>query len=330
MIDYTKAPGKTLLLEELQNIYIAIVEKHGEKAYSCEWIQKSECRWLYVQVSRKYKIKWNDFRKQCGIHVELFKTKTLQDIVEEYKSIVVKYGEKAYRCQWMNENGYNWLYQQVRIKHKLSWNEFKKMCGVDRILMRIDLSLENLIEEYKSIVLEHGEKAYNILWMKENKNQWLCDQVRSKYNLSWDEFRRLCGFEFDNKFAKRIETLNDLIKKYKLVVGKYGEKAYSCEWMKRNGYGWIYDLCKRYTSSWREFKKLCGIFDIYRRNVSFEYLIDEYSRVIKTHGELSYRTKWLIGNGYGWIVSQIHERFNMSWKQFVQMCKPKVEVEFTW
>ena len=253
VIDYTKAPGKILSLKELQEIYVAIVEEHGEKAYSCEWMSKNGYNWLYLQSLQKHKIKWNDFRKQCGINNEL----NLEDIIKKYQSIVDEYGEKAYRSQWILKNGYSWIYTRISKKHGLEWNDFKAMCGFNNKLRREILSIKGLIEEYKSIVKEHGKKAYSSEWIAKNEYGWLYQQVTRKHKIKWDEFRIQC--EIDIKL-NRFMTLEELIEEYKSIVKEYGKKAYSSEWIAKNEYGWLYEqVSKKHKISWKQFIQMCKL-----------------------------------------------------------------------
>ncbi|HUU88872.1 MAG TPA: hypothetical protein VMX17_14130, partial [Candidatus Glassbacteria bacterium] len=159
-------------------------------------------------------------------------------------------------------------YKQVTRKYKLSWNEFRKKCGVDVTLTRMDLSLEDLMEEYKAIIEEHGEKAYSSPWMRKNGYEWIYTQSIRKHKLSWNEFRKKCGVEFKSKFESRDLSLDDLI--------------------------------------------------------------EEYQPIIKEHGEKAYSSGWIIENGYKWIYKQINEKHKIPWSHFVQMCKPEIEMEFSW
>jgi len=195
MIDCSKPPGKVLFFEDLKSIYIQIVNEYGKDTYSCVWMKKNGFGWLYEQVVKKYKIKWNTFREDCGVYVVFRRTNlSLQNLIKEYKKVVKKHKEKAYSNEWMRQNGYLWLCQQIAQKHKMKWNEFKKLCGFDSILVKRTLPLESLIKEYKKIVKKYKEEAYSCTWMKKNGYDWLYRQVSNKYRIPWKQFIQMCGF----------------------------------------------------------------------------------------------------------------------------------------
>ena len=329
----SKAPGKTLPLDELKRIYLAIVEEHGEEAYSSTWMEKNGYRGLLRQVYEKHKMKWDDFRKQCGIKFNnRFKSRneTLEELIGIYKSIVLKNGEKTYSCKWVIENGHKWIYRQVTKKHKISWPKFRKKCGIDATLNREDvLSLNDLVEEYKSITKEHGEKAYSSDWIQKNGYSWLYDQVSNKHKLSWDDFRKKSGI--DVIFNRKDVLLEDLIEKYKSIIREHGEKAYSCEWLRKNGYLWLYEqINKKYGMEWNDFRKQCGIDVIFKRkNLSLNDLMEEYESIIKESGEKAYSCGWMDKNSHNWLCTQVRKH-DIPWPHFVQMSKPKIEIEFSW
>jgi len=324
MIDYTKAPGRILLLKELQEIYIDIVKNYGEEAYSSRWMRKNGYSWFPQQVSVKHKIEWNEFREKCGFDIKLKYSKknlSLENLIEQYKKVVEEHGEKAYKSNWMQRSKYNWLYLQIKNKYEKTWKEFIKLCGFNSDkLYKINFSINDLIKEYKIIVEEHEEKAYNSSWIQKNGYYWLFSQVTRKYKMKWNEFKNKCGFNFILK--KEILSLAQLKEKYKEIVLKHGKKAYSSKWIIKNNYHWLYrQVIKNHKMKWNEFKESCGIKDMLRKDlISLEEIIKEYKLIVKEHGKKAYSSGWIIKNKYGWLYWQISKKYKFKWNDFRKQC----------
>jgi len=318
-----KPPGRLLSVEELRAAYLCIIKKHGKKAYSSYWMNRNGYNWLYEQVVRKHKIKWNDFKDKCGFNGILKRDfLSLEDLKEEYKNIVKKHGEAAYNCKWLSENSYSWLYGQLNRNYNIKWTDFRKQCGFNKILHRDNLSLENLKDEYKKVVKKHGEDAYSSSWLNKNNYSWLCQQISKKYKIKWDVFRGQCGFDVKLKYTKREETLKDLIDEYKQIVEKYGEIAYSCNWLIHNGYNWLYEqVFKKHKIKWGDFRKQCGFDNVLQReNLSLKDLKEEYKNIVKEYGEDAYSSNWIRNNGYSWLYSQVSVTYRIKWNNFKIQC----------
>ncbi len=130
------------------------------------------------------------------------KNLTLEDLQKMYGDIISQYGEKAYSSTWIRKNNYSWLYQQVVQKCKITWSDFRKKCGFNVTLNHERISLQQLIEEYRLIVKERGEKSLSCGWIQKNGYWWVYRQATIKNKLSWKEFKSRCGIKVHKEGEK--------------------------------------------------------------------------------------------------------------------------------
>jgi hypothetical protein len=84
---------------------------------------------LYQRTKRIHNLSWHDFKLSCGFNdFDRNKKYTLEEDQQSYIDLRNNHPE-ARSSSWMKDNGYNALYRRVSKMHKLSWNEFKKLCG---------------------------------------------------------------------------------------------------------------------------------------------------------------------------------------------------------
>jgi len=318
-------------MEELYSVYLDIVKIHGEKAYNSNWLSGNGYSRIVNQI-RKRNISWIDFRKKCGFKIiNKFKRRneTLEELMDIYKSLIRKHGEKAYSSNWICKNGHQWLANQVRVKHKLTWNEFRKKSGIDKVLIRKIKPINELITEYLLILKKHGEIKYRSqLWMVKNGYRWITNHVR-KNNISWIDFNRKTGIKV--KPIRREYNIDELIESYKRAVKKHGENAYRSTWMSNNGYLWLYQRSRKLGFYWADFRKKCGFNKpLQRERLSIQELLEEFKSIESIHGEDDTRkVKWMMNNGYRWITEQVLN-YDIKWNCFIQMSKKEIEMEFKW
>jgi hypothetical protein len=111
--------------------------------------------------------------------------KTLESLKDCYKEIIKENGEKAYSSSWMYKEGYSWLYQQVVSKHKIRWDDFRKMCGITESLHHPTMTFEDII-----IVKETGTQYQSSHWLAKNGKSWLVQRLRYK-GIKWSDFMKV-------------------------------------------------------------------------------------------------------------------------------------------
>ncbi|HUU88875.1 MAG TPA: hypothetical protein VMX17_14145 [Candidatus Glassbacteria bacterium] len=328
-----KPPYKTLPFDELISIYKAIVDKFGDKSLNSGWMSKNGFSWMHGQILKKHKISWNEFKNKCNFK-SIFRRDnlSLEELIIEYKKTIKENGEKAYSSRWIiKESGKCWIHGQATKSHGLSWNEFREKCGIKHKIKhgKREETLEELKNIYTNIVKKHGEKAYKCMWVIKNGPSGLYEQVTRKHKLTWNEFREACGIDF--KFKNKHVSLKKLINIYKSVVDEHGKSAYNNVWMRNGEYRWIVSNVNDHGLSWNEFKEACGInFKLKRTNMELPEIIDIYVNVINENGNKSLSISWAVKNGYNWLTQQIKIKHKIPWRRFVQMCKPEIEMEFSW
>jgi hypothetical protein len=242
-------------LEELIKIYQDIRKEHGDKAINSRWFRNGEHAWLYGQVCKKYKIKWEDFKNKAGFKDEpLNRFVTFEELLQSYRDVRERHSE-ANSSGWMIRNDYGWIYTQVRKKYKMKWDEFKKQSGFDdQPLNRKNLTLEDLVEEYKVVRKEHGDKAKSCKWIQTNGYKWLHNHALQDHGLQWNEFKKTCGFKNDSIKRHRM-TIEELLEEYKDIRKEHGDKAKTSNWLYKNKYSWLPQQVTR-AMPWAEFLKL--------------------------------------------------------------------------
>lgn len=309
---HKKMPVKKLILE-----YKSIRKKHGEQARSSGWIQK-KYHWLYLQVNR-LGIPWHEFKNQAGYNDPSYRKRLpLAELVEHYQKVRAKY-EEADNINWLQENGYGYIYSQVCTTDSFNWHEFKKLAGYnDPITVRTPLRpLKVLKGEYRKLRKKHGDDAKTITWMNQNEHGWIPRQAKKHYGLEWMEFKKKCGYK-DVPTQRKKQTLPQLTAEYKKLRRKHGAKTKPAKWLKANGHGWLTQQVHRfYKLSWHEFKKQAGFNDApYQRAPStFEILKSEYRAIRKKHGDKASSTDYLREKGYGYLYQAV-KKMGYKWAQF--------------
>ena len=317
-------------IEEIRSVYLDIVRIHGGNAYKSDWLSKNGYNKLTYQI-RKRKIHWIKFREECGIKGVKrapIRKETLEELMEIYKTLIKKHGEKAYSSDWLRRKGHQGLLKQVRSKHDLTWNEFRKKCGIDKVFIRKIMSIDELIPEYLLILKKHGKTTYRTQsWMGRHGYRWMTDHVR-KSDISWVDFNRKIGFK-----VKRLGSeydIDELVEEYKKVVKKHGENAYRSTWMTDNGYLWLYQRSRKLGFYWDDFRKKCEFNNtLQRKKFRIKELLEEFKPIKNEHGDNTCKIKWMMNNGYRWITEQVLS-YDIKWSQFVQMSKDEIEMEFHW
>ncbi len=261
----TKDRRKIYTLEEDIQSYIKLRKKYPEVESSI-WIQKNGYSGLYSRIRRVHKLSWHDFKVKCGFNdYDKDKKYTLEEDVKSYIEIRTKY-EESKSSEWMQKNKYRSLYCRILRIHRLTWHDFKKLCGFDDCDMIKNFSLEKDKQLYIEIRIKHPEAASSG-WMRKNGHIALYARVKRVHELRWHDFKVKCGFndpmlgvsgyyDRDKKY-----TLEEDIKLYIELRGKHSEARYSV-WLRKNEHGNLYyRVTRKYKLSWKEFKIKCGFND---------------------------------------------------------------------
>lgn len=325
--------------------YREIRKEQGEKARSCEWIITHGYSGLYRFISNKLKLRWDSFKEECGFKDAPLKKKlTLAGVIDEYVAIREKYGDKASSSGWIIKNldgGQVFMGRVGRLKFG-GWNKFKDKAGFkDEPFYRTGMSRETLVKEYSKIRKKYGSKARGSRWMADNGFGWIESKAKLNYGLKWNMFIEECGFK-DGSLRKGIFSRKELIKKYREIRSKYGDKSGDVNWLKNNGYLWLYGqatrrLTKRHCG-WLKFKKEAGFDDRYSSatknikdketittgcrkllgqypvEIPIDLLIEQYRVLRNKYGEMARTAEGLTALGYGWLKSRISKSGIEFWR----------------
>jgi len=283
----------------------------------------------------------------------------LNDLVEEYKSIVERHGDCAFNSNWFQkyrENGvlqYQWLYRQVSKSYKIKWSDFViEICGYKVTpFFRKSLSVQELIEKHKEMYKELGNCVLSSKWMvdqRENKRRkyyWMMQRLRS-LGVNWSEFIKKCNYKEDPKNRIGI-SLEDKIEIFKEAYKKYGDDVFNSIWIKmykendKLKFRWLYAQVRvKHDLSWNEFVTLAGFNGkLVTRNlmkIPLNDLTQEMRNIVNIHGINGFSSDFIQmykENGkriYYWLYTQVYQKHSLDWKCFVQMCKSEIEMKFEW
>ena len=239
------------------------------------------------------------------------KKRTLTQVIEEYREIRTKHPE-ATKSTWMQKH-HCWLSNWLR-RRKIKWNDFKKMCGYDDVILRRDnIDIDHIITEYRKI-REKNPEAKKSTWMQKH-HCWLSNWL-SYRKIKWDEFKKMCGYD-EEPLLRENMTLKKVIKAYQ-ELRKEHQSAKSSSWMAKH-HSWILNWLRRHNMKWDEFKKMCGYDEILRVDYvdDVEQVIKEYKEVVNKHPE-AINSTW-VKQHYGWITTWVWAR-KIKWGDFKEMC----------
>ena len=194
--------NKTYTLEEYRKLYIKIRNKNPE-AESSSWMRSNGYSSFYRRVLKRHKLTWHDFKASCGFDdLDRNKTYTLEEDKQSYIDIRNKNPE-AVKSSWIVDNGHMNLYARIRRVHKLSYHEFKKLCGFDDLDRIKRYTLEEDKKSYIELIKKYPQ-AKSSAWMQKNGHSVLYNRTSRIHKLTWKEFKVSCGF---NDFNRNKDTL---------------------------------------------------------------------------------------------------------------------------
>ena len=189
-------------------------------------------------------------------------------------------------------------------------------------------SLGELCAEYREIREKHGNQAASSKWMRRNGYRRVVSLARLKFELPWNEFKKKAGFD-DSPLQKLDQSLSDLINDYVAIRSKYGNKAASSTWMRRNGYGRIYYMAhQKFELPWSDFKKKAGFDDppFQKLDQSLSDLINDYAAIRSKHGNQAASSEWMMRNGYSRIGNMVRRKFKLLWSEFIAICSASYQL----
>jgi len=307
-----------------------VLRKSTEKARLRKWLDVNGHGSIVYNL-KKLNITWTEFKGLCGYPEPIPRSYSLSELIVRYKGVRSEH-EEAKSSDWFNNNGHRREFYLISHKYKIKWNEFKALCGYsDEVLKRsfnIDYSLGEAIEEYK-VIRESNLASKSSFWICANGYSGLYSQVTRKFDLSWREFKGLCGYDEELQVSRfSIDSdidysLDKAIETYK-VLRSYHPKCDTLKWLLEGGYnGLVNQLNTKHKLSWTEFKIKCGFGDeVYREDYRTCRLIDLVNKykVIRDGNINAYSCEWMSKNGHGGLGENVRKRFGIGWYEFKRVC----------
>jgi hypothetical protein len=141
---------------------------HGAKAINQKWLQENEYSYLVYAINCNGGFPW--VRSELGI-AENTKPRhwwTAENTVIEARAIFNKHGEKAIEKKWLHENDY-WGLAYAIYKHG-GYPWIREALGIAPLLKPRGYwdDINNLIEESRVVVDQHGPEALTKKWLSSN------------------------------------------------------------------------------------------------------------------------------------------------------------------
>jgi hypothetical protein len=229
-----------------------------------------------------------------------------------YNNLKKSHG-KPFSSNWLYKNGHAQFYKNVR-DLGLSWYEFLKIVDTDHPAINKKTKKE-LIHDFRAIHLKYGKICESYSWFLKNKKE-LMYQILKEFT-SWAKFKNSIGLK--PKSFTKIDSSEELIKKYKEIIQKHGEVALNYSWLKER-YSWVVWFARKFFGTFLKLKKILKINTIFKI-CTIKELILEYQQIRKIHPEAKC-LQWIRKNCplfRNKLVVYCRRKKNIKWSQFKRL-----------
>ena len=304
----------------IKTTFKKLIEDHGEEVVnSSTWLRKNGYSGLASAITKNFGSLLK-FQEEIGLKKNIKTKKWEKEImIPLIKELVSKNGENNLTTKWLTQNGYSGFLDAVGREYG-GLNNLKVAAGfpVKKIKTYKDWDKNDLIPFLKLNIEEYGDQALSSKWFLSQGHGTFVEAVRCNYDRSWSNFIKDFGIE--NKWDKK-----KLINHMKKLLDKHGDKALSCEWLRKKTIdnGSFMHAIKNEYGTWTEFKKKNNFGQLMEPRGTFAKLSkSEVKRFIldlradENIRENALNTKWLKTNGYSGYVGQVINLWGR-WNSFI-------------